>query len=78
MIHVEATMISREMYAALADFMDKALTGMQRSLSKRREHWSSRTEARTWFSKRAPWCDWDPRVLALFVVSGPLALPRRD
>jgi hypothetical protein len=68
MIHIEPSMISREAFAANADYMKKAMSVLHRSITKRRERWPSREDAKLWMSKRAPWRDWDPRVLALFVV----------
>ena len=69
LILVEPALITRAAFAAHLPEREGALVMMRAAVSKRRDSWASRDDARAYFESRFPWQMWDPRVFELFVVS---------
>ena len=69
LILIEPALITRELFTANRADREGALKTMNIAVSKRKDEWSTREEARAYFEKRFPWQMWDPRVFELFVVS---------
>ncbi|TFK84796.1 alpha/beta-hydrolase [Polyporus arcularius HHB13444] len=78
MILVEPAIITRADYGAV-DWQytrcnrtdrERALKAMNTAISKRKDTWDTREEARSFFLQRYPWKTWDVRVLDLFVRHG--------
>ncbi|KAI0667882.1 alpha/beta-hydrolase [Trametes maxima] len=67
---VEPSLITREAFDANLAEREGALRTMSEAISKRRDAWATREEARKYFQKRFPWAVWSPRVLDLFVRYG--------
>ncbi|KAI0763278.1 alpha/beta-hydrolase [Trametes elegans] len=67
---VEPSLITREAFDANLEEREGALKAMSEAVSKRRDTWNSRDEAKKYFEKRFPWSIWDPRVLELYVRYG--------
>lgn len=67
-ILIEPALITREVYNANLAEREGALKEMNKAISKRRDTWNSKEEARAYFEERFPWMMWDLRVRDLFVV----------
>jgi hypothetical protein len=68
MILVDPPMMTREIFAIAFEEPTLLKTVMEMTRNGK-DIWVSREAALEWYSKRAPWQQWDPRVLRLFVVS---------
>ena len=66
---IEPALITREVFNANLEEREGALKMMNVAVSKRKDTWDSREEARAFFNKRFPWKMWDDRVRDLYVVS---------
>ncbi|KAI0363610.1 alpha/beta-hydrolase [Pilatotrama ljubarskyi] len=69
-ILIEPALITREVYNANLAEREGALKMMNKAISKRRDLWNTREEAKAYFEERFPWMNWDPRVRDLFVRHG--------
>lgn len=67
-ILIEPALITREVYNANLAEREGALKAMNKAISKRRDTWNTKEEARAYFEERFPWMMWDLRVRDLFVV----------
>lgn len=67
-ILIEPALITREVYNANLAEREGALKAMNKAISKRRDTWATKEEARAYFEERFPWMMWDLRVRDLFVV----------
>lgn len=79
MILVEPGIVDRQTFAA-NEHDRKRLAALVKVVLSRRDEWDSREAASAWFLKRAPWKNWDPRVVRLYVVGlmDSLIPPYRD
>ncbi|EIW57941.1 alpha/beta-hydrolase [Trametes versicolor FP-101664 SS1] len=69
-ILIEPALITREVYNANLEEREGALKAMNKAISKRRDTWNTKEEARAYFEERFPWMMWDLRVRDLFVRYG--------
>lgn len=67
MILVEPTMLPKSLFDTSLDIR-KGVRRMIESSRKRRDIWSSVSDARSWLRTRTPWSAWDARVLDIYVV----------
>lgn len=74
MILVEPTMLPKSLFDTSLDIR-KGVRRMIESSRKRRDIWSSVSDARSWLRTRTPWSAWDARVLDIYVNSGMRSLP---
>lgn len=66
---IEPALITREVLTENLAEREGALKAMNIAVSKRKDEWKTRVDARVYFENRFPWQMWDTRVFELFVVS---------
>ncbi|RPD54846.1 alpha/beta-hydrolase [Lentinus tigrinus ALCF2SS1-7] len=67
LILVEPSLITRAAWDEHLEQQEFALKTVSTMITKRRDTWKSRADARAYFEARIPWGSWDPRILDLFV-----------
>ncbi|KAF9474695.1 alpha/beta-hydrolase [Pholiota conissans] len=70
LILVEPTMVTREVFASELEDRMSAMEFAVTATSARRDRWTSRAEALTYFVKRVPWGMWDERIVKILVEHG--------
>jgi len=74
MILVDPPMMTREIFA-IAFEEPTLLKSVMEMTRNGKDIWVTREAALAWYSRRAPWQKWDPRVLRLFIDHGLRDLP---
>ena len=65
---IEPTMAPRDVFYSRYEERKAALDFAVNTTSVRRDTWRSKNDAFAYFMKRAPWRNWDPRIVQLLVV----------